>query len=201
MTTISSGKPSDIASEIARAVEEYRRDDNLGVLLDRLRELAQSASPEALADAAGPYQDFPEVVIPLYEQVVAARPHDARAMVVLANAYWLSGRGPDTVGQLASRAISVDSTNRGAWHLWALAESSVRERMERWRQVAARFPHDQLARAALADNAASLAGAEHDPLALDLAIATYRGLLAEARAPAQRMALEHAIETLSGWRL
>src|SRR5687768_1610078 len=114
MTTISSGKPSDIASEIARAVEEYRRDDNLGVLLDRLRELARSASPETLADAAEPYRDFPEVVIPLYEPVVAARPHDARAMVVLANAYWLSGRGPDTVGELASRAISADPTNRAA---------------------------------------------------------------------------------------
>jgi hypothetical protein len=201
MTTISSGRPSDIASEIARAVEEYRRDDNLGVLLDRLRELARSASPETLADAAEPYRDFPEVVIPLYEQVVAGRPHDARAMVVLANAYWLSGRGPDTVGELASRAISADPTNRAAWHLWALAESNVRERMERWRQVADRFPHDRLARAALADNAASLAGAEHDPLALDLAIATYRGLLAEGAAPVQRMALEQAIETLSSWRL
>jgi hypothetical protein len=105
------------------------------------------------------------------------------------------------VGELAARAITVDPSNRAAWHLWALAESRVRERVERWRQVADRFPHDQLARAALADNAASLAGAERDPLALDLAIATYRGLLADATAPAQRTALENAIKTLSGWRV
>jgi hypothetical protein len=191
----------DVVAEIALAVQTYRRDDNLGAFLDCLRGLARSASPEALTEAAEPYRDLPEVVIPLYEQVVAARPSDARSLVVLANAYWLSGRGPDTVGDLASRAITVDPSNRAAWHLWALAESRVRERVERWRQVANRFPHDQLARAALADNAASLAGAERDPLALDLAIATYRGLLAEATAPAQRTALETAIKTLSGWRV
>ena len=122
-------------------------------------------------------------------------------MVVLANAYWLSGRGPETVGELASRALSIDPSNRAAWHLWALAESRVRDRVERWQQVTARFPEDQLARAALADNAASLAGAERDPLALDLAIATYQGLLAEATAPAERTALENAIKTLRGWRV
>jgi hypothetical protein len=201
MTTISSEHPLDLAAEIALAVQAYRRDDNLGVFLDRLRGLARSGTPDALTDAAEPYRDVPEVVIPLYEQVVAARPNDARAMVVLANAYWISGRGPETVGELASRAMNVDPLNRAAWHLWALTESRVRERVERWRQVADRFPHDQLARAALADNAASLAGAERDPIALDLAIATYRGLLAEAIAPAQRTALETAIETLSGWRI
>jgi hypothetical protein len=122
-------------------------------------------------------------------------------MVVLANAYWLTGRGPEVVGELASRALAADPGNRGAWHLWALTEPRVRERVARWRQVAERFPTDQLARAALADNAASLAGAEHDPLALDLAVATYEGLLGEATEPAQRSALEAAIETLRGWRL
>jgi hypothetical protein len=201
MTTTSSEHPPDIAADVALAVDAYRGDDNLGALLDRLRQLARSASPESLADAAEPYRDLPEVVIPLYEAVVARRPDDARSMVVLANAYWLSGRGPDTVGDLASRAMAVDPSNRAAWHLWALAASRVRERMERWQQVANHFPHDQLARAALADNAASLAGAERDPLALDLAIATYQGLLAEATAPAQRAAPENAIETLRGWRV
>jgi hypothetical protein len=67
--------------------------------------------------------------------------------------------------------------------------------------VAQRFPADQLARAALADNAASLAGAERDPLALDLAISTYEGLLAEATGSSQRTALSRAIETLRSWRL
>jgi hypothetical protein len=201
MTTSSSEHPLDVAAEIALAVQAYRHDDNLGAFLDRLRGVARSATPDALTAAAEPYRDVPEVVIPVYEHVVATRPDDARAMVVLANAYWLTGRGPETVGALASRAMSVDPSNRAAWHLWALTESRVRERVERWRQVADRFPHDQLARAALADNAASLAGAERDPLALDLAIATYRGLLAEATAPAQRTALETAIDTLSSWRV
>jgi hypothetical protein len=143
----------------------------------------------------------PEVVIPVYEQVVARRPADAKSMVLLANAYWLTGRGPEVVGDLAARALAADPENRAAWHLWALAESRVRERVARWQEVVRRFPADQLARAALADNAASLAGVERDPLALDLAIATYEELLGEAAAPAQRDALERAIATLKGWRL
>jgi hypothetical protein len=195
----SEGSPA--AAELAAAVERYRRDDDLGALLDRLRALASRTAPDDLAVAAAPFRDVPEVVIPIYEQVVAQRPADARSMVVLANAYWLTGRGPEVVGDLASRALAADPENRGAWHLWALAEARVRERVARWQQVAQRFPGDQLARAALADNAASLAGAEHDPLALDLAIATYEGLLAEATLPAQRGALARAIETLKGWRL
>jgi hypothetical protein len=201
MSTPSSEQLSDVAAELAFAVEEYRRDDDLGALLDCLRALAQRATPQALIDAAVPYRDLPEVVIPLYEQVVAARPEDATSIVALANAYWLTGRGPDVVGELASRAVRVDPTSRGAWHLWALAEPHVRERVARWQKVAERFPTDQLARAALADNAASLAGAEHDPLALDLAIATYEGLLAEASDNGQRAALERAITTLRAWRI
>jgi hypothetical protein len=201
MATPSDRRPSDVAAELASAVDAYRGDDNLGTLLDRLRSLAACAEPEMLAAAAEPFRDLPEVVIPVYEHVVAARPTDARPMVVLANAYWLTGRGPEVVGELASRAVAVDPANRGAWHLWALSESRVRERVTRWQQVVARFPTDQLARAALADNAASLAGAEHDPLALDLAFATYEGLLGEATDPGQRRALETAISTLRGWTL
>jgi hypothetical protein len=201
MTIPLSDRESQLTSDLAAAVEEYRRDDNLGALLDRLRALAVRATPEALAAAAEPFRDMPEVVIPLFEHIVSRRPTDARAMVVLANAYWLTGRGPEAVSELASRALAADPDNRGAWHLWALTESRVRERVARWQQVAERFPADQLARAALADNAASLAGAEHDRLALDLAITTYEGLLRDAASPAQRSALERAIETLRGWRL
>ena len=201
MSTPSSARVSDVAAQLASAVDDYRHDDNLGTLLDRLRRLAATVAPEALTAAAEPFHDLPEVVIPVYEHVVAARPSDARPMVVLANAYWLTGRGPEVVGELAARAVAADPSNRGAWHLWALAESHVRERVERWQQVAERFPADQLARAALADNAASLAGAEHDPLALDLAVATYEGLLADATDLEQRRALETAIKTLRGWKL
>ena len=75
-------------------------------------------------------------------------------------------------------------------------EGELRTRVERWREVARRFPQDQLARAALADNAASLAGAEDDPAALDLAIVTYESLLAEAIRPEQRFALESTIKAL-----
>jgi hypothetical protein len=204
MATPSSDRISDVAdvaAEVASAVDEYRRNDNLGTLLDRLRHLAASAEPEALTAATEPFRDLPEVVIPIYEHLVAARPSDAQPIVVLANAYWLTGRGPEVVGELASRAVAIDPANRGAWHLWALTEFRLRERVARWQQVAERFPADQLARAALADNAASLAGAEHDPLALDLALTTYESLLTEAGDPAQRRALEAAIETLRGWRL
>src|SRR6266581_1376725 len=93
------------------------------------------------------------------ERAVAECPDDAKALVALANHYWLIGAGPEVVGDLASRAIASDPENRAGWHLWALAESNPRERVSRWQQVSSRFPQDQLAKANLADNAASLAHA------------------------------------------
>jgi len=190
-----------IADTIATALTRYEADDNLGALLDALRNAAKANDAADLIQAAEPFRDRPEVVMPLYERIVAERPGDARALVMLANAYWITGRGPDVVGELAVRAKVADPANRAAWHLWALAESNVRDRVERWRQVVSRFPNDQLARAALADNATSLAGAEHDPLALELAITTYEGLLEEAQMPTQKRALEQTLETLRGWKL
>ncbi|HET9424796.1 MAG TPA: hypothetical protein VFO55_05445 [Gemmatimonadaceae bacterium] len=191
----------DPASRIAAIVEEYRQHDNLGVLFDGLRALARDESPPVLIDISRPYRDLPEVVIPLFESVTERAPDDAQSLVVLANAYWLTGRGPETVGRLAQRARELDPDNRGAWHLYALSESDPRARMERWREVTLKFPSDQLARAALADNAASVAGAEHDPLALDLAVATYESLMAESNNPAQRKALKETIATLKKWKL
>jgi hypothetical protein len=192
---------SPLTEQLRAAVARYEQDDNLGVLFDAIRALAQEADTADIVAAAEPYHDRPEVVIPVYEHVTAARPDDARALVVLANAYWLTGRGPEVVGALAERAKAADPEHRGAWHLWALAESTVRARVERWQQVTERFPDDLLARAALADNAASLAGAEHDPLALDLAVRTYEGLWQESPTPTQRRALEQTLETLRGWKL
>jgi len=139
--------------------------------------------------------------IPELERAVAENPNDSRALVALANQYWLSGSGPEPVSDLASRAIAADPDNRAAWHLWALAESDPRQRVTRWQQVSARFPTDDLARANMADNAASLAGAEHDYDALDLAITTYEQLLETATHPDQRNALDTALTTLRGWRL
>ena len=192
---------ADPAAALAAAVREYHQQGDVGALLDRVQALSRAADPEMLLAAAAPFRDLPEVVIPVYERVVAARTDDAQAMVVLANAYWLTGRGADVVGELARKAITVDDTNRGAWHLWALAQPDPRARMERWELVTQRFPGDQLARAALADNAASLAGAEHDPLALDLAVRTYEGLWAEASRDEERRALEDTITKLKGWKL
>lgn len=139
--------------------------------------------------------------MPELERAVAENPNDARALVALANQYWLAGSGPEPVSDLASRAIAADPDNRAAWHLWALAESDPRQRVTRWQQVSARFPTDDLARANVADNAASLAGAEHDPDALDLAIETYEQLLKTATYKEQRDALDTALRTLRGWRL
>jgi len=150
---------------------------------------------EPNADSNSPETD----PLPALERAVKERPDDAKALVALANHYWLIGTGPEPVADLASRAISLDPENRAAWHLWALAESDPRQRLGRWQQVAQRFPLDLLAKANLADNAASLAGAEHDYDAVDLAIATYKELLAVADRPDQRAALEKAISTLEGW--
>lgn len=134
------------------------------------------------------------------EQSVAENPNDAPSLVRLANGYWLEGRGPELVGEIAERARKLDPTSRGAWHMWALSESNPRSRTERWQQVSAQFPSDDLARANLADNAAALAGAEHDYMALDLAIETYEQLLKGATEPMQREALEKALEILRKWK-
>ena len=195
------GAADPLSRKIELIVAAYRRHDEIGRLLGELQEAARGESPEAIALAAEPFRDIPEVIGPLYEHIVDQRPDDARALVVLASAYWMSGRGPEQVAELASRAIAADPMHRGAWHLWALVESDPRARVGRWSQVAERFPADELARANLADNAASLAGAEEDPEALALAIRTYESLLPTARHPEQKAALEQAIKTLRAWRL
>ena len=192
---------SSVQTEIAAAVDDYHAHGNPLALRSRLREIAGAAMPDALIAAVEPYREIPEVAAPVYEEIVSAQPTNARALVILANAYWLTGRGPDVVGELASRAIAADATNRGGWHLWALSESDQRQRVARWQQVVARFPSDDLARAALADNASSLAGAEHDYDALDLAIETYEALLKTAQNPGQVDAINGALSALRGWKL
>lgn len=192
---------SDAAAALEAAVAQYRDDSDVPALFDRLQELADRATTDELVAAVAPYRTVPEVAGPIFERIVADRPYDATALVGLANAYWLTGRGGDVVGELASRAIAADPTNRAGWHLWALSESNPRHRTERWEQIVGRFPDDELARATLADNAASLAGAEHDPVALALAIEQYEALLRSATRAEQRAALETAIRTLKGWKL
>lgn len=192
---------NNLNAAMAEAVEEYREHANISALLRRIDELASSATVDGLIVAVEPFRDIPEVAGPVYEKVVAEQPENARALVILANCYWLSGRGPEVVEELASRAIAADPTQRGAWHMWALAESDPRQRVARWQQVVARFPDDQLAEVSLADNAASLAGAEHDPEALVLAIATYEHLLERAERQEQRLAIEEALMTLRAWKL
>lgn len=191
----------DIRAELATAVDEYQAHRNPAHLRARLLDLTSGATPDALVAAAEPFREIPEVAAPIYERIVEAQPANARALVILASAYWLMGRGSDVVGELASRAMAADAANRGAWHLWALTESDPRQRVARWIQVVTRFPADDVARAALADNAASLAGAEHDVEALDLAIETYEHLLGTAQNPSQRAAVEEALKVLRGWKL
>ncbi len=193
--------PTVAATELTAIVTEYRVRGDVPRLLERLDALGRSAATADLAAAAEPFLEMHEVAGPLYEHIVEREPGNARALVILANAYWLTGRGPDVVGDLASRAIAADASHRGAWHLWALAEPSPRQRVQRWQQVVSRFPDDQLAQANLADNAASLAGAENDPVALKLAIATYEVLLSKATQPAQKTALTSALDTLTNWKL
>ena len=189
----------DVTVLIRDAVDRYKADGDMNELQGSLSALPDE-SPALLAEAVEPYRDMPEVAGPVYERIVAAEPENARALVILANAYWLSGRGPDVVGELGTRAIAADETNRGAWHLWALSEGNPRERTARWKQVSERFPEDLLARANLADNAAALAGAEQDYEALDLAIDSYEELLEKSDIPEQREALGKAIATLRTWK-
>jgi len=193
----------DPSIELKSIVAAYQSSGDVGILFDQLKALAKRSGLEQLKTAAHQFRDMPEVTIPLYERIVADSPPpgDAQAMVVLANAYWLTGRGPNAVEPLAVRAKEIDPANRGAWHLWALTQADLRKRVDRWLEVTKRFPADQLARAALADNATSLANDEQDPVALKLAIAAYESLLAEAPGTAQRLALEESLKTLRSWRL
>ncbi len=193
--------PTDLRSRIEQAVSAYEGSGNLGVLMERLHTLRDGTTADALIAAVEPWREMPEVAGPIYERVVDEQPTNARALVILANAYWLSGRGPEVVGVLADRAIAADPKNRGAWHMWALTEGNQRDRTIRWLQVTERFPDDQLAKAALADNAASLASAEQDKEAMALAIRTYEQLLALATSEQQKAALETALTTLRKWTL
>jgi hypothetical protein len=191
----------DPAAALAAAVSTYHDTSDYGVLLERLLAIADVTEPDALAAAAEPYLTIPEVSGPLYERIVSARPNDSRALVILANSYWLTGRGSEATGELAARALAADPLNRGAWHLWALTEGVPRERMMRWKQVVERFPEDDLARASLADNAAGLASGERDREALQLAIRSYEALRRKATDPTQRAAVERALATLRSWTL
>jgi hypothetical protein len=188
-----------VRSTLDAIVQEYHQRGDVPRLLESLSALAASAATADLVDAVRPYREMHEVAGPIYEVIVERQPNDAAALVALANAYWLTGRGPEVVGGLASRALASDPSNRGAWHLWALSEPSPRLRVQRWQQVSERFPSDDLARASLADNAASLAGAENDPVALKLAISTYESLLATATEAPQVSALQKALTTLRNW--
>jgi hypothetical protein len=190
-----------LSRDLHELVQQYRASANLTQLLLRLAAWGEGATPDALMAAVEPFRDAPEVAGPVYERVVAAQPTNARALVILANAYWLAGRGPAVVGELAERARNADPQNRGAWHLWALSESDPRRRMDRWRNVSLQFPSDDLARANLADNAVSVAGSEHDPAALQLALETYADLRARATEPEHQEALDRALSTLRDWRI
>jgi thioredoxin-like negative regulator of GroEL len=201
VTQTPSTQASDVRASLDAVVHEYHQRGDVARLLERLAGIADEASTGELIAAVEPYREMHEVAGPIYEVIVRREPENARAIVALANAYWLTGRGPEVVSALASRALAADPSNRAAWHLWALSESTPRTRVKRWQQIVARFPEDDLAKANLADNAAALAGAENDPVALKLAVATYESLLGTATQPAQRAALETALKTLRNWSL
>jgi thioredoxin-like negative regulator of GroEL len=188
----------DLTQRLAGAVADYRRTGDIGQLLDRLDAIARAHPADQLLDALTPHRDLQEVVGPVCEVIVEREPTNARALVALAQAYWLTGRGPEVVSEIADRARTADPSSAAAWHLWALADGSPRGRTERWQAVVARFPDDAMARVNLADNAAGLAGAEDDPVALKLAIATYEELLARATRDEERTAVSRALEALRG---
>lgn len=193
--------PTALETALDALIRDYQVSGNGAALQSRLATLVQTGTADALLAAVERYREIPEVAAPVYERIVEQQPTNVRALITLANAYWLTGRGPEVVGALAERARAIDPHSRAAWHLWAITESSPRRRVERWRQVCVEFPDDDLARANLADNAASLAGAEHDTAALQLALETYTELRRRAKEPAQVAALDQALTTLRQWRV
>jgi len=137
---------------------------------------------------------------PSYERIVADRQADAQAMVVLANAYWLTGRGPGPVEALAVRAKEIDPMNRGAC-ICGRSPNPTCENASSGGSPSPRVPSDQLARAALADNATSLRMTSKIRLRSSSRSPRMRVLLAEAPGTAQRLALEQSLKTLRGWKL
>ena len=165
-----------------------------------IREVTRGLGADDLLSVAAHFREDPEIAVVLLEDVIAAQPNNSRALVRLADCYWLLGAGPQPVAELANRAIAIDPGDRAAWHLWALSESQPRERVGRWQQIAQRFPDDMLALANYADNAASVAAGERDYEMLDAAIAAYEGLRARAQRDDERNAVDTALATLRKWR-
>jgi hypothetical protein len=64
-----SSSSTDVPAALAAAVHEYRQQGDLGALLDRVKAVVRSAPADALAPAAAPFMDLPEVVIPVYERI------------------------------------------------------------------------------------------------------------------------------------
>lgn len=196
---------SDLIHELQAVAERFQPSgapttEQTERIAAELREITRDATAEDLYTAAEAFRTRPDVAVTILEDVVRAQPNNSRALVRLANCYWLLGAGPQPVGELASRAIAVDPGDRAAWHLWALAEEKPRERVARWQQVATRFPQDDLALANVADNAASVAGAERDYAMVDVAIGAYEELRSRARRDDERSAVDRALETLRAWR-
>ena len=187
--------------ELSSFVESYQQSGDVGLLFDQLKALAKRTAPDALKQAAQPFRDLPEVVIPLYERIVADSPNDAQAMVVLANSYWLTGRGPDAVEQLASRAKAIDRAESrrlaplGAGRSRICESASIVGSKSRsaFRATNSRAPRSPTTPRVWRTT-------KQDPVALKLAIATYEGLLAETKQTAQRLALEETLKKLRNWR-
>lgn len=196
--------PAALITAITQAVDRVVSPDpsasNHAALNAAIRAATRDAAPDDLYAAAEHFRERPDIAAPLLEDVIDAQPNNSRAMVRLANCYWMLGAGPQPVADLASRALAIDPGDRAAWHLWALAEESPRQRVQRWQQVAERFPEDNLALANVADNAASVAGAEHDYEMVDVAIAAYETLKMRARRPQEHEAVSRALDTLRAWR-
>ena len=96
-------------AQLRAAAEEYRDGGDMSVLQRRLAGLVASYGADSLAAAAEPYRTVPEIAGPIFERVVEEQPGNARALVALANAYWLGGRGPEKVAEFASSAAAASA--------------------------------------------------------------------------------------------
>ena len=88
-------------STVAAIVRDYHADADIPTLLARLDAVcAETSDTAALIAAVEPYREMHEVAGPVYERVVEREPENAAVLIALANAYWLTGRGPDVVGEI-----------------------------------------------------------------------------------------------------
>ena len=107
---------TDIRAALGAIVQEYHQRGDVPRLLEQVATLAQAAPSDQLLIAVEPFRDMHEVAGPIYEVIAEREPNNAKVLVALANAYWLS---------VALNARHTGADNVQLLHAWQRARQCV----------------------------------------------------------------------------